>query len=223
MAFEVLDSWGCEERLRFAIAAGSDFLSTMEVAKNANVYNCGEVDGNAYLIECGQIKTMMFDRAGKACLLSIYAAGDVFGEQCLADRVRLETATAMKATILKRISCERLLKILADGGGAADFTRYLALRLLEQQQKIANLVMMDSQHRLAAVLLQLGRKLANGDSRKLQLKERITQEDLAGMIGTTRSRVGYFLKRFHQAGLVERHPDAFLVINRERLTAYLDA
>lgn len=94
--------------------------------------------------------------------------------------------------------------------------------LCEQQRTIASLLLKDSEHRLAAVLLQLSRKLGKRRGPGVQLQERITQEDLSGMVGTTRSRVGYFLRRFHNAGLVERLPGSFLMLYEQRLATYLD-
>ena len=75
-------------------------------AKHDNVYTCGDNDELVYFIESGQIKLLMLSPEGRECLLAIHSAGDIFGELCLSGLgARLETATAMKETILKQIPC----------------------------------------------------------------------------------------------------------------------
>jgi CRP-like cAMP-binding protein len=102
------------------------------------------------------------------------------------------------------------------------FIDYLALRLQEQQEVIATMVTMDSEQRLASVLLRLSRKIGKRRAPHVSaIEERITQEELSGMVGTTRSRVGFFLKRFKDAGLVLPSSDPFLVVNEERLAEYV--
>jgi hypothetical protein len=87
---------------------------------------------------------------------------------------------------------------------------------------ISDLVTAESEYRLAAVVLQLGRKLGTRHGELLLIGERITQEELAGMVGTTRSRIGFFLKRFRAAGLVRRPKHGFLIVHEGRLMDYLN-
>lgn len=216
------------ERDRFAdhvhavLQKGLLTASTVQLGKHVHVYNCGQRDGNVYLVESGQVKTVTFDEVGNKCLLSIYTAGDIFGEMALVQPERTETAATMKPTVLKRVHVDTFLRALADSGLLEDFVRHLAGVLCEQQRTIASLLLKDSEHRLAAVLLYLSRKLGKRRGPGVHLQERITQEDLSGMVGTTRSRVGFFLKRFHDAGLVERMPGSFLMLHEQRLATYLD-
>src|SRR6266487_1442310 len=82
----------------------------VKIARHANVYTCGDQDEMVYFIESGQIKLLMLSPEGKECLLAIHSAGDVFGELCLAGLgARLETATAMKQTVLKQIPSSQFL------------------------------------------------------------------------------------------------------------------
>jgi CRP/FNR family cyclic AMP-dependent transcriptional regulator len=85
---------------------------------------------------------------------AIHSAGDIFGELCLSGSgARLETATAMKATILKQILSSQFLARLSRDSLHAGFVRYLAARIADQQQVIANMVTMDSEQRLGKTLL----------------------------------------------------------------------
>ncbi|WP_371778475.1 Crp/Fnr family transcriptional regulator [Streptosporangium subroseum] len=217
------DSTLFKDNLRAFINHDSSGASPIKVPRRTNIYNCGQRDGNIYLVESGQIKTQMYTRCGKQCLLSIYTAGDVFGELSLLGPERSETATAMRTSAVRRIPATRLRAGLTDGNLLEGFIDCLALRLAEQQEVIATMVTMDSEQRLASVLLRLARKIGTRHSPQLRcIEERITQEELSGMVGTTRSRVGYFLKRFRDAGLVQPTSDLFLLVHEQRMADYLD-
>lgn len=210
------------ELLRALVADEQVCATQIRISRNAHIFNTGDSDDDIYLIESGQVKTVAYSRDGKQCLLSIYAAGDVFGELCQPKCGRLETATAMRASTLRRIPSSKFRAALANPELLEAFLSYVTVRVSEQQQVITNLVTMDSERRLAAVLLTLADKIGKRHSTGTRIEQRITQEELSGMVGTTRSRVGYFLKRFIEAGLVSRHPHAFLVVDENGLTQYLD-
>lgn len=195
--------------------------STVQLCKNDIVYDCLAQDCSIYLVEQGQIKAVVYTRTGKECLLNIYTAREVFGESCLLGGVRFESTIAMTPATVRRISCVQVTAALADAGLREQFVKYLTQRLLEQQRFITDLVTTNSEYRLATVLLRLGRKLGTRNAHLLRIEERITQEELSAMVGTTRSRVGYFLKRFRTAGLIERTNDGFLAINEPKMHHYV--
>jgi CRP/FNR family transcriptional regulator, cyclic AMP receptor protein len=209
------------EHIARLIRTESLYASTIELARREVVYGCLDGARNIYLVERGQVKAVVPSREGKECLLGIYTVGDVFGELCLMGGERMETVTAMTAAVLRCISAPRVVAALADAGLREEFVRYLTLRLFEQQQLITDLVTADSEYRLAAILLHLGRKLGRRETHLLRVEERITQEELSGMVGTTRSRVGFFLKRFRNAGLISRTKDCFLVVHESRLSDFM--
>ncbi|MEO3808319.1 Crp/Fnr family transcriptional regulator [Sphaerisporangium sp. B11E5] len=206
--------------------ATSDKLGATSIRypKRTHIYNCGDHDANLYLVESGQVKTQAYARCGKECLLSIYTAGDIFGESSLLGSERTETATVMRTSWVRRIPAAGFRAAMADQRVLDGFIDHLARRLTEQQQVITTMVTMDSEQRLAAVLLRLSRKLGKKRAdHLLAIEDRITQEELSGMVGTTRSRVGYFLKRFKDAGLVLPVSGPFLLINEKRLTEYVNS
>ena len=109
-----------------------------------------------YFVESGQVKLLMLSSEGKECLLAIYSGGDIFGELCLSGiGARVETATAMKATTVKQIPYSQFFARLHRDSLFEGFVRYLAVRIADQQQIIANLVTVDSEQRLGQTLLQL--------------------------------------------------------------------
>src|SRR4026209_1539087 len=111
----------------------------IKIARHADVYATGDQDDTIYFIENGQIKLLMVSSEGKECLLAIHSDGDIFGELCLSELgVRSETATTMKETTLKQIPCSRFFARLKRDSLFEGFTRYLAVRIADQQQVIAN-------------------------------------------------------------------------------------
>lgn len=213
------------KRLSASIRLKSLEASTRKVQKDNNVYSSGDHDDNIYLIESGQIKTVALSSDAKECLLAIYTAGDLFGELCLTERRRVETATAMRDSVLKKIRSDNFLAQLTQEALHEAFIKYVVLRVAEQQKIISNLVTADSEHRLAAILLQLARKLGKqyASSLHIENENRISHQELAEMVGTTRSRIGHFLQRFHELGLIEGGPEVFLIIKEANLAAYLEA
>jgi len=192
------------------------------IARHANVYTCGDQDGMVYFIETGQIKLLLLSPEGKECLLAIHSAGDIFGELCLAGLgVRHETAAAMKETKLKQIPCAQFFARLSRDALSEGFVRYLAVRIADQQQVIANLVTVDSEQRLGQTLLQLARTMGKKDPRSIRIEPKISHEELSEMVGTTRPRISFFMQRFRNLGLIETNSDHFLIIKENKLTDYL--
>lgn len=211
---------GCLVTLRRLFESESSG-SALRLPRHQTVYGLLDRDRSLYLIERGQVKAVATSRDGKECLLGIYTAGDVFGELSLVCGTRTEMVTTMTPTVLRRMPSSRALGALSDAESREEFIRRLVQRLLEQQRSIIDLVTADSEYRLAAVLLHLGRKLGQREGQLLRIQARITQEELSAMVGTTRSRVGYFLKRFQEAGLVLRSRDAFLVVHESRVCTFM--
>jgi len=175
-----------------------------------------------YFIESGQIKLLMLSPEGKECLLAIHSAGDIFGELCLSGSgVRLETATVMEETVLKKMPGSQFLARLSRDSLLEGFVRYLAARIADQQQVIADLVTVDSEQRLGKTLLQLARTLGKKDPHGIRIELKISHDELSEMVGTTRPRISLFMQRFRNLGLIEANLDRFLVINEKKLTDYL--
>ena len=162
-----------KERLRESLQRETLNSRSVRIARHANVYTCGDQDEMVYYIESGQIKLLMLSPEGKECLLAIHSAGDIFGELILFGLgSRRETATAMEETILRKIPCSQFLARLEHDSLLEGFVRYLAVRIADQQQVIANLVTVDSEQRLGKTLLQLARTLGEKDqqSTRIELK-----------------------------------------------------
>lgn len=192
------------------------------VAKYDHVYSCGDQDEMIYFITSGQIKLLMLSPDGRECLLAIHTEGDIFGELCLSGLCqRLETATAMEKTVLKQIPSSKFFARLGRDSLFEGFVQYLAVRIADQQQVIADLVTVDSEQRLGKTLLRLARTMGKKDPRSIRIEPKISHEELSEMVGTTRPRISVFMQRFRNLGLIETNEDNFLVIKEERLSTYL--
>ena len=211
-----------KRQLRDSLQRETANSRAFRIARHASVYNSGDQDEMVYFIETGQIKLLMLSSEGKECLLAIYSDGDIFGELCLSGLgARLETATAMKATVLKQIPCSQFFARLTRDSLSEGFVRYLSVRIADQQQVIANLVTVDSEQRLGQTLLQLARTMGKKDPRSIRIELKITHEELSEMVGTTRPRISLFMQRFHNLGLIETNQDKFFIIKEKKLTDYL--
>jgi CRP/FNR family cyclic AMP-dependent transcriptional regulator len=196
--------------------------SPIKIGKHDHVYTSGDERETVYFIEKGQIKLIMTSSEGKECMLAIHGAGDVFGELCLSGLgSRVETAIAMEDTLLKEIPCGKFLGRLAKDSLLEGFIKYLAVRVADQQQVIANLVTVDSEQRLGKTLLQIAKKLGKKDPRSIRIEVKISHEELATMVGTTRPRISVFMQRFRNLDLIEYNTEHHLIIKEHKLTAYL--
>jgi CRP/FNR family transcriptional regulator, cyclic AMP receptor protein len=217
-----------KRQLRDSLQRETEHSRGVTIAKNAHVYTCGDPGETVYFIESGQIKLLMLSPQGKECLLAIHTAGDIFGESCLSGlSARVKTAIAREETVLKQFPRPKFFARLSRDGLFEGFVQYLAVRIADQQQVIANLVTVDSEQRLGKTLLQLARKLGKQDPRGIRIgkdtciEHKISHEELSEMVGTTRPRISVFMQRFRNLGLVETSAEHFLIIKENKLTAYL--
>src|SRR4029434_6923612 len=197
-----------KQQLRDSLQREALNARAVKIARHTNVYSCGDQDEMVYFIESGQIKLLMLSSEGKECLLAIHTAGDIFGELCLSRLgARLETATAMKQTVLKQIPSSQFFARLGRDSLFEGFVQYLTVRIADQQQVIANLVTVDSEQRLGKTLvelapsmgktlLNLARTMGKKDPRSIRIELKITHEELSEMVGSTRPRISMFMQRF---------------------------
>jgi CRP/FNR family cyclic AMP-dependent transcriptional regulator len=211
-----------KQQMRESLQQETANSRAVKIAKHADVYMCGDQDETVYFIESGQVKLLLLSPQGKECLLAIHAAGDIFGELCLSGLGgRRETATAMEETILKTVPCHQFFARLNRDSLFGGFVQYLAVRIADQQQVIANLVTVDSEQRLGKTLLQLASTMGKKDPRSIRIELKISHEELSEMVGTTRPRISLFMQRFHNLGLIETNRDHFFIIKEKKLTDYL--
>ncbi len=211
-----------QHNLRASLRQESSHGQTVALAKGEHAYTCGDLGDTVYYVKSGQIKLTVVSPAGRECLLAILVAGDIFGELCLAGlSSRQETATAMAKSLVTAIPRTQFLVRLSGDALLEGMVQYLALRVADQQEVIAQLVTVDSEQRLGAILLDLARRLGKQDPRSIRIEQRITHEELAAMVGTTRQRVCGFMQRFRALGLIEFSAEHHLIVKEGKLAEYL--
>ncbi len=211
------------QHIRDLIQTGSINSRIVRHSRHGHVYNCGDPDSSVYYVEKGRIKLLSPSPDGKECLVAIYSAGDLFGELSLCGKTtRPDTAVAMNDSILRQIPAVELLGALRREPKNLGLLLYLITRLAEQQQVISSLLTVNSEQRLALTLQRLARNLGKKDPRSVRIDQKLSQEELAAMVGTTRTRIGIFLKKFRSLGLIELSADRYLVVKDQKLTEYIE-
>jgi CRP/FNR family transcriptional regulator, cyclic AMP receptor protein len=217
--------WGYDEIAQFRedlrILRRKQFSDSpcLRLKRGGQVYLCGRLGRCVYLVESGHVKTYMTNASGKRCLLRVFGAGEVFGDLGLLGGVRTESAEALEVSVLWKIPAARFLDELAEQDMLQKYLWYLGQRVLDEQKIIIDMMTMESEQRLAARLLHLALQMGIRHGSRIHIQAHVTQEDLAEMVGTTRSRIGLFLKRFHDAGFVDVGRRSLLVDIR-RLADY---
>jgi CRP-like cAMP-binding protein len=163
----------------------------------------GPADSIFYL-QSGRAKLTVFSENGKEATITLFAVGDFVGEESLATvgGLRLATATAITACTALKIEREEMVRVMHEEHSFSDlFVKFLLARSMRTQADLVDQLFNSSEKRLARILLLLAEFGKPGEPESL-IPE-ITQETLAEMIGTTRSRVSFFMNRFRKLGFIE--------------------
>jgi CRP/FNR family cyclic AMP-dependent transcriptional regulator len=200
-------------------------VARMRFDAQGSIYAPGDNDDSLYLIDSGQVKLSMSSAGGKDCLIAIYTAGDVFGESCFVGTgKRFESASAMIPSSVRRITRRELLAEIERTRMSDVILQHVAGRLAERQTAVFDLVTMDSEPRLAKVLLAVADKLGVAEGPFLVIDQRIavvSHEELSQIVGTTRPRITKFMQNFRREGLIDTTRRA-IRLHRQKVVAYLE-
>jgi CRP-like cAMP-binding protein len=154
-------------------------------------------------IQKGSIKISVLSRTGKEAVVAMLGPGDFFGEGCLAAQpLRMATAKTVMASMLLRISKRDMLRLLHEHSEFSDrFIAHMLTRNIRIEEDLVDQLFNSSEKRLARTLLLLARYGKEDTSQRVLPK--LSQETLAEMVGTTRSRVNFFMNKFRKLGLIE--------------------
>jgi CRP/FNR family cyclic AMP-dependent transcriptional regulator len=190
--------------LEYAEMSGSSYCAR-NLRRNDFLYVIGEPGDAIHLIVSGWVKRVVPSYLGKESLVDIHLSGDIVGEISLADGRRHDSAIAMSSCVVLVIPSEVLYVMLDSVEVRLTWVEYMSDRLRRQQEIIWQFATMDCRTRLTARLAMLGHLLATvDDGQRIQLPRWVTHEDLASIVGTTRSRIGTFLRDLEADGLVIR-------------------
>jgi len=175
----------------------------VEYRRSEKIYSQGEPASNVLYIQKGGIKLSVVNEVGKEVVVAMRGTGDFFGERCMAGQlVRMGTATAITPATLLVIEKQEMIRVLhAEHAFSDRFVAYMLARNIRIEQDLVDQLFNFSEKRLARTLLLLARYGQQDQPQKMVAK--ISQETLAEMIGTTRSRVNFFMNKFRKLGFIK--------------------
>ena len=188
-------------------------------APGAVVFVQGEQANTVFYIRDGAVKLSVLSSTGKEAVVAMLGAGDFFGEGCLAGQpLRMGTATAVEPTNVLQIEKPHMVRSLHEEQEFSDrFIAHMLARNIRIEEDLVDQLFNSSEKRLARTLLLLAR-YGSEDVTQRKLPK-LSQETLAEMIGTTRSRVNFFMNKFRKLGFIEYNGD--ITVNSSLLTVVL--
>jgi CRP/FNR family transcriptional regulator, cyclic AMP receptor protein len=204
------------------------FLESAGIAQKGLPYRRGEpifTQGDAcehvWYIQSGGIKLSVLSKTGKEAVVAMLGPGDFFGEGCLAGQeVRMGSATAVTPSAILRIDKGYMAHLLHKQHAMSDrFISHILTRNIRIEEDLVDQLFNSSEKRLARTLLLLARY--GKQAKPTRVVPQISQETLAEMIGTTRSRVNFFLNKFRKLGFIEYEAERPIKINNSLLSVVL--
>jgi CRP/FNR family cyclic AMP-dependent transcriptional regulator len=167
------------------------------------IFSQGDASDSVLYIQKGAVKLSVLSRGGKEAVVAMLGPGDFFGERALTGHpVRLEAATAITTTTVLTIPTEQMTRLLHDQPALSErFITHMLARNIRIEEDLIDQLFNSSEKRLARTLLLLARYGTPDEAHRVLPP--ISQETLAEMIGTTRSRVNFFMNKFKKLGFIE--------------------
>jgi CRP/FNR family transcriptional regulator, cyclic AMP receptor protein len=190
------------------------FLATVDggVTKSAYrkgqaIFKQGDSSDAVFFIEKGKVKVSVLSAQGKEAVIAFLESGDFIGEACLRGQARrISSAAAMTESVIARVDKATMVKTLRDEPKFSEmFTAYLLGRTVRVEEDLVDQLFNSSEKRLARALLILSK--VGQEGRPEPIIPKVDQATLADMIGTTRSRVSFFMNKFRELGLIEYNGD----------------
>ena len=187
--------------------------------RSAVIFSQGDAANDVFYIQNGSVKLSVLSRTGKEAVVAVLGQGDFFGEGCLAAQPRrMATASAMGTTTVLVIEKPQMIDLLHTQTALAErFLAHMLARNIRVEEDLVDQLFNSSEKRLARVLLLLSRY---GKADQPLPISKMSQETLAEIVGTTRSRVNFFMNKFRDLGFVE-YNGGDIKVNRSLLTVVL--
>jgi CRP/FNR family cyclic AMP-dependent transcriptional regulator len=175
----------------------------LKARKKQRIYSQGDASVAVFYIIEGKVKLSVVSESGKEAVISILGPERFFGEACLGiQQVCRKTATCMENSTIVRIEKEAMLRVLYEEPGFAElFITYLLSRNIRIEEDLLDQRFNGSEKRLARVLVLLAR--FGKESEREPVLPKVSQETLADLVGTTRSRISFFLTKFRKQGFID--------------------
>jgi CRP/FNR family cyclic AMP-dependent transcriptional regulator len=183
------------------------------------IYSQGDPPDAAFFVESGSIKVSTVVRNGREAVLALPGPGDFFGVRCLLGAPRTATATALTDSSLVRITAAALFRMVREVPDFAEmFAMFLVQRCADDQERLISHLTHSAEQRPAYTLL----RLASSSREDRALPIPISQSLFAKMIGTTRSRVSFFMNRFKRKGFIEYGHDGRIRVHQSLRSAVVE-
>ena len=204
------------------------FLESAGIAKKVlpyqrdePIFTQGDACEHVWYIQSGGIKLSVLSKTGKEAVVAMLGPGDFFGEGCLAGQeVRMGSATAVTPSAILRIDKGHMAQLLHKQHSMSDrFISHILTRNIRIEEDLIDQLFNSSEKRLARALLLLARY--GKQAKPTRVVPQLSKETLAEMIGTTRSRVNFFLNKFRKLGFIEYEGELPIRINNSLLSVVL--
>ena len=195
--------WQASIRSQIFLSKVNGGRAISDYRKDQIVYRQGEAADSVFYVQSGKVKATVVSEQGKEAVVAVLGIDDFFGEGCLAGQpLRLSTVSAMTQCVIVRIAKADITRVIHDEPAFAElFISHLLARNSRVEEDLVDLLFNSSEKRLARILLLLANFGKEG--RPDPIIAKISQETLAEMIGTTRSRVSHFMNKFRELGLID--------------------
>jgi CRP-like cAMP-binding protein len=195
--------------------------TVVEFSRSETIFTQGEASQHVMYIRSGGVKLSVLSKSGREAVVAMLGPGDFFGEGCLAGQpLRMGSATAITPTVILMVRKEEMIRLLHTQHTMSDrFISHMLGRNLRIEEDLIDQLFNSSEKRLARALLLLARY--GKQDKPVRVVPRVSQETLAEMIGTTRSRVNFFLNKFKKLGFIEYDGELPLKINSSLLSVVL--
>jgi CRP/FNR family cyclic AMP-dependent transcriptional regulator len=190
-------------------------------ARGQTIFTQGDPCDHVLYIHTGGVKLSVLSKTGREAVVAMLGPGDFFGEGCLAGQpLRMGSATAIAPSTVLLVGKQAMVRLLHKQRGMSDrFIAHMLARNIRIEEDLIDQLFNSSEKRLARALLLLARY--GKMDKPVRVVPKISQETLAEMIGTTRSRVNFFLNKFKRLGFIEYDGDIPLKINGSLLSVIL--
>jgi CRP/FNR family cyclic AMP-dependent transcriptional regulator len=195
--------------------------SRVKYARDETIFAQGDVCNHVMYIQSGGVKLSVLAKSGKEAVVAMLGAGDFFGEGCLAgQKFRMGSATAITPSVILSVDKAKMIELLHQQHQMSDrFISHMLTRNIRIEEDLIDQLFNSAEKRLARTLLLLARY--GRPDKPVRNVPPISQETLAEMIGTTRSRVNFFLNKFKRLGFIEYNGDLPLKVNSSLLSVVL--
>jgi CRP-like cAMP-binding protein len=171
--------------------------------KRQRIFSQGDQSDTVMYLQAGVVKIAVTSPSGKEAIIALLQPGDFFGEGCIAGQaLRVASATAMESVSILEIEKQEMIRMIHEEAAFSDrFIAHMLKRNVRVEEDLVDQLFNSSEKRLARTLLLIARYGNEEKSEKIAAK--VSQETLAEMVGTTRSRVSYFMNKFRKLGFIK--------------------